>query len=552
MKTRPGKVAGIARKRVLIVCAYLRCDRAEGVFREFLQPMSPLHVAAFIDRGRYDIRLHYEMYHGRFDTNEAASYDIVFLTGLQKDFDRMRQLAYHFRRAGVPTVAGGNVCSIFPEFARRFFDVVCVGSVEATAAVMSDFERNALRPVYRHQSAQVSPYRLDHRLLRESGIRGDVHFIEASRGCNFKCDFCVIHAERTRHAPYDVGAVMQAIHDSITAAPTLSVQRLYPMVWFLDNNFSNNLQHLRRLCAAMKAEPRVKLWGAMVTQDILRNHQLVELMADAKCFIVFTGIESLDGAFLDAHGKRQNIAGGPGVMTDVEHAARCGMHVIYGYLFDPRLTSIDAFKRELAAILRSDILTYPNYISVITPLAGTRLFWSSAERGELLPGLRLRDMDGETLAYRTTVDSMGALSDFAQVLYRRPTRLAGRLALWAKLFRYLFRFRVTNPIIWYTLYRNAFRANLQARAYSRGRRNYIGGRDVLDPEYARIPDGISDADRRTYFEPIFVTDENGRVADWLSPYAAPQRQTPDRVPREAQAGVQGHLTAAASRAAASA
>ena len=484
-ESTPQPAARVTKGKVLIVCAHLRCDRAEGVFREFLQPMSALHVAAFIDRSKYDVRLHYEMYHGLFDPSGAGAYDIVFLTGLQKDFDRMRQLAYYFRRAGVPTVAGGNICSLFPDFASRFFDVVCVGSVDATAAVMRDFERDALRRVYRHQSTRVVPYRLDHRLLRESGIRSNVHFIEASRGCNFQCDFCVIPAEGTRHAPHDVDAVMQAINDSIAAAPALSVQRLYPMVWFLDNNFSNNPRHLRRLCAALKAEPRVKRWGAMVTQDVLRNHRLVELMAGSKCFIVFAGIESLDLAFLDAHGKLQNIAGGRGLIADVEHAARCGIHVIYGYLFDPRLTSIDAFKRELAAILRSDVLMYPNYVSVMMPLVGTKLFWDSAKRGELLAGLR------------------------------------SRLRLWVKLIGYLIRFRVKNPITWYVLYRNAFRANLQARAYSHGRRNYIGGRDVLDPTYARMPEDISEADRRTYFEPVLVTDETGRVADWLSPYAVP-------------------------------
>jgi len=515
----PDQAARGTRRKVLIVCAHLRCDRAEGVFREFLQPMSPLHVAAFIDRAKYDVRLHYETYHGPFDRSEAGAYDIVFLTGLQKDLDRMRQLAYYFRRAGVPTVAGGNICTLFPRFASRFFDVVCVGSVDVTAAIMRDFERNALRRVYRHQSRRVEPYRLDYRLLRDSGIRSNVHFVEASRGCNFKCDFCVIPAERAHHAPYDVDAVLQAIHDSIEAAPPLSVQRLYPMVWFLDNNFSNNPRHLRRLCAALKADPRVKLWGAMVTQDTLRNHRLVELMADSKCFIVFTGIESLDVAFLDAHGKLQNIAGGRELIADVEHAARCGVHVIYGYLFDPRLTSINAFKRELAAILRSDALMYPNYVSTMMPLAGTKLFWDSAERGELLAELRLRDMDGEALAYRTTVDGAAALSDFAQILYRRPARLARRLRLWVKLIGYLFRFRVVNPVIWYVLYRNAFRSHLQARAYSHGRRNYIGGCDVLDPAYARMPEDISEADRKTYFEPVLVTDENGRVEEWLSPYA---------------------------------
>lgn len=508
----------MAKQRVLVLCAYLRCDRAQGLFRELLQPMSALHVAAFVGHDKYEVRLHHEMYHGPFCPANAGQYDIVFMTGLQKDFDRMRQLSYHFRRAGALTVAGGNICSMFPEFATRFFDVVCAGGVDAAATVLIDYERGELKRIYRHPPEQITAYRVEHRLLAESGIRGQVHFIEASRGCNFKCDFCVISAEHARHAAYDVETVMDAIRDSIESAPLLSLKRRYPVVWFLDNNFANNLRHLRALCAALKAESQVKIWGAMVTQDVLRNHELIQLMADSKCRALFSGIESFDLNFLKSHDKRQNLAGHLGIADDVAFAARHGIHVLYGYLFDPRITSIEGLKQELATILDSDVLMYPNYISLMTPLLGTRLFWDSVHRRELLPGLRLRDLDGETLAFRNTIDDVSALSAFAQVLYCKPGSLAGRGRLLWKLLRYGLRFRVTNPVVWYVIYRNNLRAILQAKGYSLGSRTYIGGQDVLDAEYSQLPQDISDSDLRTYFDPIVIADEAGGAAEWLQPY----------------------------------
>jgi hypothetical protein len=36
----------------------------------------------------------------------------------------MRQLSYFFRREGATVVAGGSVCTQFPEFATQFFGVV--------------------------------------------------------------------------------------------------------------------------------------------------------------------------------------------------------------------------------------------------------------------------------------------------------------------------------------------------------------------------------------------------------------------------------------------
>ena len=106
-----------------------------------MQPISGLHVASLIDPQRFDVRLYHEDWHGPFNPFQAEKYDLVFLTGLQPDFDRMRQLAYFFRRTGAKVVAGGSVCTMFPEFAAQYFDAVCAGGVDSVRQVVADFER---------------------------------------------------------------------------------------------------------------------------------------------------------------------------------------------------------------------------------------------------------------------------------------------------------------------------------------------------------------------------------------------------------------------------
>ncbi len=97
-----------ARPRILILCAHLHEDRARKQDRDYLQPMAGLHVASLIDRSRYAVTLYHDMWHGPYDTRSVApgQYELVILTGLLMDFDRMRQLAYVFRRAGATVVAG--------------------------------------------------------------------------------------------------------------------------------------------------------------------------------------------------------------------------------------------------------------------------------------------------------------------------------------------------------------------------------------------------------------------------------------------------------------
>ena len=41
------------------------------------------------------------------------------------------------------------------------------------------------------------------------------------------------------------------------------------------------------------------------------------------------------------------------------------------------------------------------------------------------------------------------------------------------------------------------------------KRNYVGGRDILDPQYADYPADISPADKQKYFDPILVQMQRG-------------------------------------------
>jgi hypothetical protein len=339
---------------ILVLVAHLHEDRSRKQDRDILQSMAGLHIASLLDRNKYRVRLYHEMWHGPYPTDSITSlaFDVVFLTGLQMDFDRMRQLSYFFQRAGATVIAGGSICTLFPDFAGRFFNVVCSGGVECVVDAMRDYECGALKPLYRSPQSNIGRYQVDYRLMRENGITVPVHFVEASRGCNFKCDFCSIPAEKATHAVYEVSDIAANINNSVESSPWLSIRRLYPFVSFIDNNLSNNLGHLREICRILKADKRVRMWGALITQDVLRNRELIRLMADSKCCDIFTGIESIDLNFNRLHGKIQNIKGSTVLFDDIEYAQSIGMMIGYGYLFDPRITSIEQMKAELRQILQ--------------------------------------------------------------------------------------------------------------------------------------------------------------------------------------------------------
>src|SRR5215475_4884380 len=112
------KSAAQRQQNILILVAHLHEDRSRKQDRDILQSMAGLHIASLLDRSKYQVRLYHEMWHGPYPTDTITSleFDVVFLTGLQMDFDRMRQLSYLFQRAGATVIAGGSICTLFPDF----------------------------------------------------------------------------------------------------------------------------------------------------------------------------------------------------------------------------------------------------------------------------------------------------------------------------------------------------------------------------------------------------------------------------------------------------
>ena len=535
MRRIVGHEGSAPRRKALVVCAHLRPGRDRRRSRYFMQPIAGLHVASLVDPTRFDVRLYHEDWHGPFDTARCAGYELVFLSGLQPDFDRMRQLAYFFRRAGATVVAGGSICTSFPEFAARFFDVVCAGGVDSVREVVADYLRGSLRRIYRSPTERISPYAIDHRLLAKSGISPLFHLMETSRGCSFKCRFCVIPAEIGAHARYDLAGIAAAIDDAIAASPRTSARRWYPMFNLLDNNFSDDREHMLAVARLFGAHPKVRGWSALVTQNILHDRELVRALARLKCRVLFAGLESLDHEMLRRFNKTQNMSRRFNICDDVAFAESQGIAVCYGYLFDYRHQSAAEMERHIDAIARDARMPMPVYLSVVAPLAGTAAFWDDLRRGELAPNLRLRDLDGETICHTGLADRREAIVAFIERMFRRPWTVVARWRIVVKTVRRILRARSWNPVRWYVIASANFHCFIWSRATPSQPRTYVAGSDTLDPQYFERPADLGEEDRVRYFEPIRLTDAEGRPAEWLRPYLpslAPPRAVGVSVARE--------------------
>jgi hypothetical protein len=516
-----------SKPRALVLHAHVHGDRSNKRDFSLLQPMAGLQIASLIDPAHYTVELYLETWHGSLTPEVLPPADIVFMSGLAKDLDRMRQLSYYYRRAGSLVVVGGYLPTQFPEFCTQFFDVVCSGGVDSVREVMRDYENGTLKPIYRSPQTTLSQYEIDYSILARAGIKGPVHLVEASRGCNFTCDFCVIPAEGARHTKFGVKRTMRAIDASLQAAPRGSVRRLFPTVLFIDNNFSNDRKYLRDMCANLKAHPRVRDWGALITQDALKDRDLIREMSASGCSFLFTGLESLDLAFLKKHSKFQNLKRGTDVVEDIAFAQSQGIVVNFGYLLDPRMNTVEEMRGQIATILKSHILLFPAFIAIVSPIVGTKLFYEACAAGELRPNLRLRDIDGQTIVYANCRNTDAELSDFCWAIFRRPHTLISRRRMWINYLKRAWLLRRASLFAHIAHYGAHFRMYALARGRKTARtETYIAGTERLDLGYELYPEDITPEDKARYFDPILVTDAEGHALAWLQQGApAPRGRT---------------------------
>jgi hypothetical protein len=383
-----------ARKRVLIVNVYL--DDARRPTRRpttVLKAMGPPFLAGAFARDRCSLRLWDEQSSGPLEDPHLLGWpDMLVLTGLTAGFDRMLHLSAYARtrHPGVVVVAGGPAIRALPEHSRQFFDWCCQGDIEE----LRDVVTTVFGPGF--AAEQMTP-----RYDLAYWIKSFGH-VESTRYCNFACSFCSLTGERHKYQRYDLEVLRQQI--------VAGGKRRFLL--FIDNNFyGNDRQHFLarlELIGEMHRQGWFGGFGALVTSDFFLRQDNLEAARAAGCEVLFCGLESFDGGTLASFHKAQNT-----VIPQVEMVRNClehGILLVYGLIADVASRTLASVRDELSFVTSCADITLPTFVVLPIPFPRTPFFRDQAAAGRLLPGTRLRDLDGTTLCIQPhdALDEVGA------------------------------------------------------------------------------------------------------------------------------------------------
>jgi radical SAM superfamily enzyme YgiQ (UPF0313 family) len=301
-------------------------------------------------------------------TSLPGEFDVVAISSLSAQIRDAYALADRYRSAGRKVVLGGLHVTACAEEAVSHADSVALGEGEVSwPAILVDFERNDLQPVYDCRSvsfnlAQSPMPRFD---LLEIG-RYNRLTVQTQRGCPFACEFCGSSIRLTPHFK------MKPIAKVIAEIRRIKELWPHPFVEFADDNTFANKRHGRELLRALAGE-HVR-WFTETDLSIADDDELLELMRDSGCAQVLIGFESpshrgLDGLELKANWK---AAQRDRYLRAIERIQAHGITVNGCFILGLDGTGTESFDEVRKFVQKSGL--FEVQITVLTPFPGTPLY----------------------------------------------------------------------------------------------------------------------------------------------------------------------------------
>jgi len=328
---------------------------------------------------------------------------------------RMIARAYSFadalRAAGIPVVMGGPHVTELPDEALgrdggpRHADAVALGEADETwPKIVADAAQGRLKEIYepvddtgKERKPSLQPYpeipwdtiELDQFNLipKVFGRWTERHGsgwkylnmmpIESGRGCPYGCEFCTVTGFFGDSIRFRTNE--SVVNELLTLKRRARSERGQICVFFIDDNFAINIKRTKSLLRDIIAAKAQLPWTAQISANLLRDEELVDLIAASGGKWIFIGMESLDTANLADVNK--NFSKPEEYAAVLNRLAKRGIYAITSFIL-----GLDNDTPGVADRTLKQIEQWPPGMPVfspLTPLPGTPLYSRLEAEGRL-------------------------------------------------------------------------------------------------------------------------------------------------------------------------
>src|ERR1700690_3965957 len=321
------------------------------------------------------------------------------------------RMADAVRATGVPVVMGGpHVTEMADEALGRdggpqHADAVALGEADATwPRIVEDAARGQLKAIYAPVDAfgqESKPTLKDYPVIPWQSIdlkqfnlvpksatallqtigEGWGSFrivpVESGRGCPYGCEFCTVtgfFGDSIRFRSNE-----SVVNELLLLKARAKKEGGQIAVFFIDDNFAINVKRTKSLLRAIIAANAQVYWVAQISANLLRDEELVDLIAASGGVWIFIGMESIDPTNLADVNKGFNK---PGEYAAVlQRLADRNVFAITSFMFGMDNDTVGVAERTL-----QQIRPWPAGLPIfglITPLPSTPLYARLEAAGRL-------------------------------------------------------------------------------------------------------------------------------------------------------------------------
>ena len=337
--------------------------------------------------------------------------ELVGIGAMTRMIAKAYRMADAVRAAGAKVVMGGPHVTEMADEALgrdggpRHADAVALGEADETwPKIVEDAARGALKDVYapvdafgQEHKPPLQPYpeipwdkiNLDqfnllpgvmHPLLKRVGAGwGTFRIIpvESGRGCPYGCEFCTVTGFFGDSIRFRTNE--SVVNELLLLKARAKAEGGQIAVFFIDDNFAINIKRTKSLLRDIIAANAQVHWVAQISANLLRDEELVDLIAASGGKWVFIGMESIDPVNLADVKKGFNK---PGEYAAVlERLAQRNVFAITSFIFGMDNDTVGVADRTL-----KEIRNWPPGLPIfglLTPLPATPLYKRLEAAGRL-------------------------------------------------------------------------------------------------------------------------------------------------------------------------
>src|ERR1700720_1895609 len=337
--------------------------------------------------------------------------DLVGIGAMTRMVAKAYRVADALRAAGLRVVMGGPHVTELPAEALgrtggpRHADAIALGEADETwPKIVDDAASGTLKDIYapvdafgQEQKPSLQSYppipwdtidlaqfnivpKIFYPMLQKIGAGwGTFRIIpvESGRGCPYGCEFCTVtgfFGDSIRFRSNE-----SVVNELLMLKSLEKRHRGKMVVFFIDDNFAINPARTKSLLREIIARKAQVPWIAQISMNLLRDEELVSLIAQSGGIWIFMGLESIDPENLKSVAKDFNK---PAEYAAVlERLARHNLYAITSFIF-----GMDGDHPGVAERTLEQIRSWPPGLPVfglLTPYPATPLYDKLAAAGRL-------------------------------------------------------------------------------------------------------------------------------------------------------------------------